>query len=111
MTTWRPLRPRRGDRPDPVPVSAALDRLTARLGAPAADALATVFTRWNEVVGPMVSAHAQPISLRGGVLLVAVDDPAWATQLRYLGASVVERLTALVGEGAVTRLEVRVRRR
>ena len=111
MTTWRPLRPRGGDRPDPVPVAAALDRLASRLGAPGADALATVFTRWSDVVGPMVSAHTQPISLRGGVLVVAVDDPTWATQLRYLGASVVERLAALLGEGAITRLEVRVRPR
>ena len=111
MTTWRPLGGRGGEVPDAIPVSASLDRLAARLGAPGVEALSTVFTRWSEVVGPVVADHAKPVSLRDGVLVVAVDDPGWATQLRYLGASVVERFNELVGEGAIVRIDVRVRRR
>ena len=34
------------------------------------------------------------VSVRDGVLTVAVDDPIWATQLRYLETAVVERATA-----------------
>ena len=109
MTTWKPLPPRRGDRPDPKPVAASLDRLARRFGVTDAASLTTVFNRWPDVVGPAVAAHTRPLSLTRGVLVVAVDDPAWATQLKYLGASVVERFAELVGGDAITRLEVRVR--
>jgi hypothetical protein len=46
--------------------------------------------------------------VREGVLTVAVDDPIWATQLRYLETAVVTRATGLLGEGVVDRLSVRV---
>ena len=52
----------------------------------------------------------RPATLVNGLLVVEVDDPAWASQLRYLASTVVERLAALAGAGAVTRMEVRVRR-
>ena len=51
------------------------------------------------MVGDDVAAHARLVSVRDGVLTVAVDDPIWATQLRYLETAVVERATALVGPG------------
>ena len=46
---------------------------------------------WSEVVGADVAAHARLVSVRDGVVVVAVDDPIWATQLRYLETAVVER--------------------
>jgi len=48
------------------------------------------------------------VSVRDGVLTVAVDDPIWATQLRYLETAVVERAAALLGTGSVSELRVRV---
>lgn len=112
MTTWRPLRPRHADKErDPRPVRDSLDAFAARVGAPEAAAMAAVFGGWEEAVGPAVAAHAAPVSLMRGTLTVEVDDPAWATQMRFLGATVLERLGASAGPGVVTRLEVRVRRR
>ena len=105
--TWRPLRSE--DERRPTHVASSLDRLALRLGTPGARPLAEVFTRWSDVVGPVVAAHCQPLSLRGGVLVVGVDEPAWATELRYLGHDVVRRVADTVGEGVVERLEVRVR--
>jgi hypothetical protein len=46
--------------------------------------------------------------VREGTLTVAVDDPIWATQLRYLEPAVVTRATALLGPGVVARVKVRV---
>src|SRR5436190_17568430 len=109
MTTWRPLRPSREAR-EPRLVRESLEGLAARVGAPDSASLAAVFGHWEEAVGPAVAAHCRPATLVNGVLLVEVDDPAWATQLRYLASTVVERLAAQAGAGAVTRMEVRVRR-
>jgi hypothetical protein len=45
-------------------------------------------------------------SLRDGVLLVAVDDPAFATQVRYLEAQVREAAARVVGRPVVRSLRV-----
>ena len=61
------------------------------------DAHRTLETRWSEVVGADVAPHARLVSVREGSLTVAVDEPVWATQLRYLESAIVTRATALLG--------------
>lgn len=104
--TWRPLP---GDEPDePRPVADSIDRLGRSLGAPASGLLTALFGRWPELVGDQVAAHARPVSLVSGVLVLAVDDPAWRTQLVYLERDLLARLEAALGADAVSRIEVRV---
>lgn len=98
-----------GPGPGPRPVGASLDRLSASFGGPPADVLSAIFASWAEVVGEGVAAHARPRSLRHGVLVVVVDDPAWATQLRWLESDLLARLATVAGEGFVTEIRVRVR--
>ena len=92
----------------PRPVSDGLEPLARRLGAPTASALGAVFSRWEEAVGPAVAAHSRPLSLTDGVLTVAVDQPGWATQLRYLTATLLARLEEVAGAGVVRRIDIRV---
>ena len=75
-------------------------------GAPAA-AMGGVFGRWEEVVGEAVAAHVQPVKLDGTTLVVRVDDPAWATQLRFLEETLRRRLLEVAG-AHIERIEVRV---
>lgn len=105
---WRPL-PGGVGQSDPRPVRASLDCLSRALGAPGADALAQIFDRWEALVGPDVAAHARPTLLADSRLVVAVDHPAWATQLRWLGPALLARLATELGAQAPTRLEVKTR--
>lgn len=105
--TWRPLP---GERPGPRRVRDSLDRVTSSLGVPSSATLATVFARWDELVGASVAANARPRSLRDGVLVVTVEQPGWATQLRYLEADLLTRLAGAVGPGQVERIDVRIAR-
>jgi predicted nucleic acid-binding Zn ribbon protein len=107
--TWRPL-PRHPAEDDPRRLAGSLDDLARAIGAPPAEALSAVFARWEEVVGPAVAAHSRPVSLLRSTLVVSVDHPAWATQLRYLGATILTRITETVGHEVASRLEVRVGR-
>lgn len=104
--SWRPL----PEPSEPRPVGASLDRLAAGLGGGAARAttLSTVFASWPDLVGEGVAAHSRPRALRDGRLAVTVDDPAWATQLRWLEADLLRRLVDVLGEGQVTAVDVRV---
>ena len=89
----------------------SLDRVMHHLGSPAVETVASVFDRWPALVGEQVASRATPVSLRDGTLVVRVDDPAWATQLRFLEAKVVQGIAAELGPDEVVRLEVRVSRR
>lgn len=105
--TWRPLRSGPEGR-EPRLVSDSLAGTTARLGVPDAGVLGAVFSRWDELVGPDVAHHARPRSLRHGVLVVEVDQPAWALQLRYLSAEVLARVGEAAGPEGVRELQIRV---
>jgi predicted nucleic acid-binding Zn ribbon protein len=78
------------------------------MGAPGVSVLGAIFARWEELVGPEVAAHTRPRSLRAGVLVIEVDQPAWATQLRYLSGDVLRRVEDAAGPEGVRELQIRV---
>ena len=49
----------------------------------------------------------RPVKLDEGVLSVEVDDPAWATQVKFLAPTIIARL-AEVADAKVDRIQVRV---
>lgn len=71
--------------------------------------LASIESCWDVVVGPTVAAHVRPLTLREGELAVSVDQPAWATELRFLSQKIISGLCERCGEDAVLRLKVHVR--
>jgi predicted nucleic acid-binding Zn ribbon protein len=88
----------------------ALEDVSRHLRMAPPPALRGVFGGWEELVGPATAAHATPRTLRDGVLTVVVDDPVWATQIRFLEADLVARIGGLVGADAVTAIRVVVNR-
>jgi predicted nucleic acid-binding Zn ribbon protein len=76
---------------------------------PAASTIGGVFGRWEEAVGAAVAAHVQPVKLDGTTLVVEVDDPAWATQLKFLETTMKTRLAEVAG-ATIERIDVRVAR-
>ena len=107
--TWKPLPDPHG-RP-PRPVAASLDAVARNLGGQGGPALVDLLGRWPAVVGEQLAAHSRPVSLRGGALVIGVDEPAWAAQLGWLEADLRRRLSEALGAGVVTRITVRVRPR
>ncbi|HEX2023115.1 MAG TPA: DUF721 domain-containing protein [Acidimicrobiales bacterium] len=108
--SWRPLPGPAGGR-EPRPVGESLGRIARHLGAPPPAALAELFDGWDELVGPAVAAHARPVRLARGTLVVVVDQPAWAAQLGWLEADLLRRFEERLGGGVVRAVTVRVRPR
>ena len=73
--------------PEPRPLRDSVDEVVRSLRGTGARSLAGVFGRWDEAVGAQVAADARPASLIDGCLLVDVDHPTWATQLRFSSPS------------------------
>ena len=105
---WRPLP---GGPPAPVRLGDTIDRVLGRLGSPSRAGVEVVFDRWDEVVGDAMAARTRPVSIDGETLVVACDDPALTTHVRFLEPQLVGRLAELAGERHITRIEVRVDRR
>ena len=92
---------------DPIPISVSLDEVVRSLRGPGSLEVKGVFGRWEEAVGAQLAAHARPVRLDRGVLVVEVDEPAWATQIALLANTIRERLDSVTGV-QVDRVEVRV---
>jgi hypothetical protein len=103
-----PARPLPGDGPGPRPVGEALDAVVRSLGGPSASGVHLVFDRWAEVVGEGLAARTRPLKIDGGRLVLAVDEPAMATHVRFLEAELLARLDELLGPGRVTAIDLRV---
>jgi predicted nucleic acid-binding Zn ribbon protein len=95
---------------EPVPISDSLDGVVRSLRGPSRQAVGGVFGRWADAVGEQIADHVRPLKLDEGVLVVEVDDPAWATQVKFLVPTIIERLREVAGV-EIERVEVRVDRR
>ena len=102
MPRWRPLHEDTG----PRRMGESLDRVL-----PGGRAFTTLLERWPELVGDNLASHARPAALHAPTLLVAGEDPAGATQHRYLEADLVARCAEALGAGVVTDVRVVVRPR
>lgn len=107
MSTWRPAGIPARER-DPRPVGDSLDRVTRAIGVPLSAVLATIFSRWEAIVGPEIAGHARPRTLREGVLTVVVEQPAWAAQLGFMTGELLRRVELAVGPGQVGEIQLRV---
>lgn len=94
---------------DPIPISNSLDGVVRALRGPDRRDVSGVFGRWDEVVGEQVAAHVTPLKLDDGTLVVEVDDATWATQVKFLTGTIIERL-GTVADVTIRRVDVRVSR-
>jgi predicted nucleic acid-binding Zn ribbon protein len=97
-----------GEIGDPIAVGDAAAMVSAELGLAEPRVFARLVAAWNEIVGPTLGAHSRVRTLRDGVLEIAVDSPAWATEFRYLADDLVERASEVVGPGVVTAVRASV---
>jgi predicted nucleic acid-binding Zn ribbon protein len=87
----------------------SLDRIVRHLGGPSASSVATLFQEWDAIVGAPLCDHTKPLSLTDGCLTIAVDDPAWASQLRFLERELRGQVNDRLGPTAVDEVVFRVR--
>lgn len=112
MNGWRDRddEPAGGPLEEPVPVTDALDRVLRSLrGGAGRRAVGGVFGQWEQTVGAALAAHARPVRLEHGTLLVEVDDPAWATHVRFLADDLCRRVGDVAGV-PIDHVDVRVAR-
>ena len=94
------------DHDGPRPVNDALRHVRRELGTPEPGYFDAIRDSWAELVGSSLAAHSVPVHLRSGTLRVAVDDPAWAGQFRYLADGLVQAIGERVPQAGVREISV-----
>ena len=92
---------------DPQRLGAAVERLVDSKGWATEVDVRGLLARWSTLVGPANAAHSRPEAFADTVLTVRTDSTAWATQLRLLAPQLVALLNQALGDGTVTRVDVR----
>ncbi len=92
---------RRAPRPAGVALRSALGQAAPKTR------LAAVQGVWAASVGERISAVAQPVSERGGTVVVACADPVWAEELDLMQEELIGRLRERLGEQVPERLRFR----
>ena len=103
----KPDRPQRDRRDDPTSLADLLGEVVRDQGWDDQLAAQRVFTDWAAIVGPEVALHSEVIAFDDGIVEVRTDSTAWATQLKFLAASIVRKLNVELGDGSVLRILVR----
>lgn len=101
--TWSGSGP---DQRDPQTLGALTGSLARQRGWTEKVAEGTVFGRWAQVVGEDIAEHAEPTTLEDGILSIAAESTAWATQLRMMQAQILAKINAAVGQGVVKSLRI-----
>ena len=64
---------------------------------------------WASIVGPRLAAASSPVSLDGGILVVATSDGPWGAQVRFLADEIRKKANVSLGSEQVRRVQVVVR--
>lgn len=91
-----------------VPVGEALQRVARAIGMEGPLQAIEILRVWPRAVGRPIAAHARPVRLRGGRLLVHVTDSAWLHQLSLMRREIVRTVNEHLGVPAVRELTLRI---
>ncbi|GER22970.1 UPF0232 protein [Zafaria cholistanensis] len=91
---------------DPQGIGNVFGRMVRDRGWTSPVAVGSVISRWEELVGPQISAHCRPESFEATTVVVRCDSTAWATQLRLLSHSLLKHFDEKLGPGVVTAIQV-----
>ncbi len=102
-----PVKPSRAANEDPSTISELLCQVVRNQGWAEKLDDQRIFTEWAQIVGAEVAQHAQIEGFEDMIVHVRASSTAWSTQLKLLAPRIVAKLNEALGDGTVTRIEVR----
>jgi predicted nucleic acid-binding Zn ribbon protein len=108
LREWQPLAAE-----PPAKPATAVDKLVPKvvkgLGLEQRLHESQIFFHWADIVGKDIARHAQPVSLRNRLLIVAVDHPVWLQELkRYHKDLLLQKVRERIGKTAVRDIVFRI---
>jgi len=94
----------------PQKVGGGVERVLKHLNAPNADVVESVFSDWERLVGEVIASHTRPKRIENGVLVLEVDDPAWASEMEWMSEELLRRITTNANTEEITQIRVQLAR-
>ena len=69
---------------------------------------ALIWKVWDDVVGPAISKNTHPLWIKDRNLRVAVSDPIWLQELRFVEDTMRDKINQKLGRMAVEKIEFRL---
>ena len=64
---------------------------------------------WNNLIDPIITAHAQPVGINKGTLFVNVDSSVWLSEIvRYRRKEILDRLQHSFGREFIAKISFRI---
>ena len=95
---------RRSD--DPVSIGDVVDRLMQEGVFSRGMPIATLMSRWPELVGERLAAATEPVSLERGTLLVRASEGPWGAQATFLADAIRAKADEALGGGQIRSVRV-----
>lgn len=92
---------------DPQPLGSTMRVWVKAAGVGADLTRATLFGRWESIVGADVASRCIPTSFVDGELVVQAESTAWATQIRLLAPQLLARINGELGDRTVLRIRAK----
>ena len=77
---------------EPISAGLSLDRLLTQFSWDTELSQAELFAGWDKIVGELNATNSIPEALEKNILLVRCKSTAWATQLRLMQNTILERV-------------------
>lgn len=68
--------------------------------------LHSIFHCWQELAGPDVGDHAQPLKIERGILWIEVENSSWLQQLQYQKLELLESLNDFLSLGRINDIKM-----
>jgi predicted nucleic acid-binding Zn ribbon protein len=108
--TWKRWSPVDDSGDDVRPIGDSVAALAKHLGLTTPNNLIAVFGDWEAMVGSVLAEHVKPERLQDGELVVVVDEPAWATEFRFLATDIAAKFNEAQGSEVIRSVTIRVAR-
>ena len=92
-----------------IPIGEVVDGLLKERAFARGMPIGQLASGWADVVGPRLAAESAPVSLEGGILVVAATSGPWGAQVRFLADQIRVRAEEALGAGTVATVRVVVR--
>lgn len=89
-------------------LGSSVESMLQMQGLGSAALLARITGLWPSLVGERMNAHAKPAKVDGDELIVSVDHPAWATEIRMQQSRIISELANGLAGPLINRLKVHV---
>ena len=91
---------------DPVSIGDVVDRLMQEGVFSRGMPIATLMSRWPELVGERLAGATEPVSLERGTLLVRASDGPWGAQATFLADAIRAKADEALGGGQIRSVRV-----